>query len=133
MDPALMKLLHLDNPPLSRVEAIRAGLLIDCTRMSTWAGFTVPAVMTTAAWDETIGEMAVGMTQAERDAMGRRLQVVWKSAMDASMAYRKKSVFLPSIRFLCKRAIGSGWVALRIAANLDSGNVFITLRLDGEV
>lgn len=126
-------LLRKVSRPLSRQDALREGLLVDCTQAAAWMGFRTHAAMTLAAWEETIGHHTIASTLKERADAGTRLRNVWAIASQACQQYKAQGVVLPSIAFRARSADGARWVRCRLAAGTEpTGQPYVTLSLEGE-
>jgi hypothetical protein len=128
----LADLLRTASRPLSRADALRQGLLVDCTQAAAWMGFTTPAAMTAAAWEETVGHHTLASTLQERADAGVRLRSVWQLAAHACQIYKAQGIVLPSIAFRVRSAAGARFVRCRLAAGMEHGQPFVTLSLEGE-
>ena len=118
--------------PKTRAEALRDGLLVDCTQAAAWMGFQTSAAMSVTAWEELIGLHTVASTLRERADAGTRLRTVWQHAARACQAYKAQGIVLPSILFRARSADGRRSVRCCLAASVEAGHPSLTLSLEGE-
>lgn len=120
--------------PMTWRQALDAGLLVDCTRAASWVGFTVPAAMTVAAWEEIVGS-DLHPTKSDRDGMGDRMRRVWATTSNEVAKYRRNGVSLARICFRHPSAGPIGrrrMVELALTCRLHDGRPYLTLSLECE-
>lgn len=128
----LAQLLATAARPLTRAEAIHRGMIVDCTQAASWLGFQLPAAMSLAAWDETVGHHTVASTTRERVEAGARLREVWKAAASACLAYRQAGVVRDRLHFTTGSVAGKRLARLVLSVSLDGGQPVVTITLEGE-